>query len=355
VKRGSGRAAPRFAERDAAAFTAGEWIARRAGPKGRPSTNPRPGATGCRTSRAGAGAAACANHVPPVIGTCDLTRTDRRRHARSMLRPALFRAAADYQQLNGSGHLIQWTRLANRRVSRCARDRSDVAGWCIVFVWRRPGGRTASPSCKEPRSSSRPRRRAGEARAGPRRDRVVLPAPPGRRRDVRIVLPRRKDPHRRTRTIAGARPAWTPDGKWPLQQHRSGVYNVTPGRGPHLPGHHVVTGAFEPQPSPDERSSRWSPTALGLRRGRMHLRSGCLASRGRAPVRRAGPPTPAPPEDVFLASLRSVPTLRAFLLPYANTDALGATWRGHGGFDAVDATNRPRRLVRTSRANAGGT
>jgi sugar lactone lactonase YvrE len=237
-----------------------------------------------------------------------------------------------------------------QRVTRGLRTHApDVApDGAIVFVWRRTGGRTAIAELREPEPRILFEDPEGEPVDSPRWSpdgtRVAFLHHRGGAWDVRIVSRDGTTLTDVTRDRAFDRdPAWTPDGKWLLfSSDRSGVYNVYAWNGGGIyQVTNVVTGAFEPQPSPDGRQlALVTYSSRGYDVGRMPLDPAAWRPVTAPPVQeKRPPPTPAPPEEIYPSHpYQPWSTLRPhFWLPYANSDALGATLGAlTAGYDAVD-------------------
>ena len=239
-----------------------------------------------------------------------------------------------------------------QRLSRGLRAHAPDVGpdGAIVFVWRRPGGATAIAELKggEPRvifedPEGEP---VDSPRWSPDGARVAFLHHRGGAWDLRIVSRDGKTFTDVTRDRSLERdPAWTPDGKWLLfSSDRSGVYNVyawSTGDGRLWQVTNVVTGAFEPQPSPDgTQLALVTYSSRGYDVGRIQLDPAAWKLVTAPPLQQTRPPpTPLPPEEIYPAHpYEPWSTLRPhFWLPYAYSDALGATLGAvTAGFDAVD-------------------
>lgn len=233
-----------------------------------------------------------------------------------------------------------------------AREQDVAADGSLVFLWRRPGGRTAiaelAPGSTLPRVLFEDP--DGEPVGGPRY------SPSGRQIaflhhregswDLRI-LPRDGGPvadvtHDRA---IDRDPAWTSDGRYLLfSSDRSGVYNIYAHRladGALLQVSNVVNGAFDPAPSPDgTQLALVTYSARGYDLGRMALSPGSWKRMDDAPVADQRPEVSAlPPAEVFpVRPYQPWSTLRPhFWLPYAAADAGGTTLGAvTGGFDAIN-------------------
>ncbi|HUJ24411.1 MAG TPA: LpqB family beta-propeller domain-containing protein, partial [Myxococcales bacterium] len=239
-----------------------------------------------------------------------------------------------------------------RRLTRGVRARGiDVApDGALIFLWRRPGGRTAiaelAPAGGEPRviyedASGEP---VDNPRVSPDGARVAFVHHREGAWDVQIVNRDGTGLRDVTRDRALDRdPAWTADGRWLLfSSDRSGVYNVYAWNPQELRQvTNVVFGAFEPQPSPDgTQLALVTYSARGYDLARMPLQPETWRPVTAAPVEeQRPPPVLLTGEEVYPSRPYSpLETLRPhFWLPYANVDAYGATLGAlTAGFDAVD-------------------
>jgi hypothetical protein len=257
-----------------------------------------------------------------------------------------------YQQFEALQDLYSVDPASGReeRLSRGLRAHApDVApDGGIVFVWRRPGGRTAIAelTAAEPRvifedPEAEP---VDSPRVSPDGKRVAFLHHRGGAWNVRIAQRDGSALADVTRDRALSRdPAWTADGKYLLfSSDRTGVYNIHAWDGSALyQVTNVTLGAFEPQPSPDgSELALVTYSSRGYDVGRMHLDpSGWRPASAPAVQESRPPPTPAPPEEIYPAHPYDAwPTLRPhFWLPYLNTDALGTTIGAvTAGFDAIN-------------------
>ncbi|TMA27742.1 MAG: hypothetical protein E6J78_08700 [Deltaproteobacteria bacterium] len=241
---------------------------------------------------------------------------------------------------------------AEQRLTRGLRaSRPDVApDGAIVFVWRRPGGRTAIAEL----TSGEPRilfedpegEPVDSPRYSPDGALVAFLHHRGGSWDVRIVSRDGGALIDVTRDRSLERdPAWTKDGRWLLfSSDRTGVYNIFAWS---VADHglyqvtNVVLGAFEPQPSPDGATlALVAYSSRGYDVARMRLDPERFRSVTAPPLaEQRPPPTPPPAEEVYPSHpYQPWPTLRPhFWLPYLNTDALGTTvGMLTAGLDAVD-------------------
>jgi len=244
--------------------------------------------------------------------------------------------------------------LREERLTRGLRARGvDVApDGALVFVWRKPGGRTAIAEL--PRAASEPRvifeDASGEPvdspRVSPDGTRVAFLHHRDGAWDVQVIGRSGEGLADVTHDRALDRdPAWTADGKWLLfSSDRTGVYDVyawsTADAGLRQVTN-VVLGAFEPQPSPDgTQLALVTYSARGYDLARMPLLPETWRQVSGPPVEESRPPpTALPPDEVYpsrpYSPLRTV--LPHFWLPYANSDAYGPTLGAlTAGFDAVD-------------------
>ena len=239
------------------------------------------------------------------------------------------------------------------RLTRGLRAREqDVAGdGSMVFLWRRPGGRTAiaelAPGATAPRvlfedPDGEP---VGGPRYSPSGNQIAFLHHREGSWDVQL-LPRDGGPLKDvTHDRAIDRdPAFTADGRYLLfSSDRSGVYNIYAYRmddGALLQVSNVVDGAFDPAPSPDgAQLALVTYSARGYDLARMALLPGSWKPVDDAPVADARPPVSAlPPAEVFpVRPYEAWPTLRPhFWLPYAAADAGGTTLGAlTGGYDAI--------------------
>jgi len=237
-----------------------------------------------------------------------------------------------------------------RRVSRGLRARSlDVApDGTPIFVWRRPGGRTAIAELREgiPRvifedPDSGP---VDSPRVSPDGARVAFLHHRDGAWDLRIVSRDGTALTDVTHDRALDRdPAWTGDGRWLLfSSDRTGVYDLYAWREGELRQvTDVVLGAFEPQPSPDgTQLALVTYSSRGYDLGRMPLRPDTWRLvETKAVAADRPPPTAIPADEVYPSRPYSPwPTLLPhFWLPYAAADAYGTTLGAlTAGFDAVD-------------------
>ena len=235
-----------------------------------------------------------------------------------------------------------------------AREQDVAADGAMVFLWRRPGGRTAiaelAAGAHEPRvlfedPDGEP---VGGPRYSPSGNQIAFLHHREGSWDLRI-LPRDGGPiadvtHDRA---IDRDPAWTADGQYLLfSSDRSGVYNIYAWRlsdGALLQVTNVVNGAFDPAPSPDgTQLALVTYSSRGYDLGRMALLPESwkrLDEATEAPVADLRPPvSELPPEEVYpVRAYAAWPTLRPhFWLPYAATDAGGATLGAvTGGYDAI--------------------
>ena len=209
----------------------------------------------------------------------------------------------------------------------------------VVFVWRRPGGRTAiaelAAGSTEPRvlfqdAGLEP---VGSPRLSPDGGSVAFVHHRGGAWDVRVVSRADLSITEITKDRSIERdPSWTPDGRYVLfSSDRSGVYDIYAFR---LEDQalqrltRVVTGAFEPQVSPDGKELLFvSYSGRGYDLARIPLALGVVVK----PPGIAAGERPAPlaePERVLFPSHPYQPlrTLRPyFWLPFTSTDANGTT------------------------------
>ncbi|HZR09031.1 MAG TPA: BamA/TamA family outer membrane protein [Myxococcales bacterium] len=264
----------------------------------------------------------------------------------------LFARAEVYQQFELLQELYSVDPRSGQetRLTRGVRARSPDCGpdGTIVFVWRRPGGRTAIAELRPEGPRTLFEDPAGEPVDSPR------VSPDGRRVaflhhrdgawDLQIVDRTSLQVSDVTRDRALDRdPAWTPDGEWLLfSSDRSGVYDIYAWR----PGDlrqvtNVVLGAFDPAPSPD--GTQLALVAYGVRGydvARMTLDPRAWKTvAAPALAEQRPPPTPLPPLEVYPAHPYSPweTLLPHFWLPFAATDGYGTTVGAlTAGFDAVD-------------------
>ena len=238
------------------------------------------------------------------------------------------------------------------RVTRGLRARGiDVAkDGALVFVWRRPGGRTAiaelAPGAAEPRivfadEGGEP---VDSPRVSPDGGRIAFLHHRNGAWDLRIVSRDGRMVSDVTHDRALDRdPAWTSDGRWLLfSSDRTGIYDIYAWRAGELRQvTDVVLGAFEPEPSPDgTQLALVTYSSRGYDLGRMPLDpSSWRIVRSPPAAERRPAPAEIPAEQVFPSRPYSAAaTLRPhFWLPFAGVDAYGTTIGAlTAGFDAVD-------------------
>ncbi|HEY2030420.1 MAG TPA: BamA/TamA family outer membrane protein, partial [Myxococcales bacterium] len=242
------------------------------------------------------------------------------------------------------------------RLTRGVRARNPDAApdGALTFLWRRPGGGTAigllEPGAQEPRVVF----------TDPSGDPVDSPrfSPDGKRiaflhhrngswtlrivsRDGNELLDVSDD------RALHRDPAWSPDGQWLLfSSDRTGIYNVYAwNTADHTQWQvtNVALGAFEPQPSPDQKQlALVTYSSRGYDVGRIPFDPSSwrkLTTPTASAEDERPPVTSEPPEEVYPSRpYNPLPTLRPhFWLPYAAADAYGTTIGAlTQGFDAVD-------------------
>jgi len=265
----------------------------------------------------------------------------------------IFSRAEVYQEFEVLQDLRSWDPATGqeRRLTRGQRTHAPDVGrdGTIVFVWRRPGGRTAIAELGPDGPRSLFEDPSGEPvdspRVSPDGKRVAFLHHRDGAWDLRIVDRATREVSDVTHDRALDRdPAWTPDGEWLLfTSDRTGVYDVYAWR----PGDlrqvtNVVLGAFEPEPSPD--GTQLALVTYGVRGydlGRLPLEPASWRLAGDQPEQAEQRPavTALPPPEVYPAHPYSPwETLRPhFWLPYAAADGYGTTVGAiTAGFDAVD-------------------